>query len=32
MKKFLLLALAGVALLPVSALAADLGRPVYKAS
>jgi outer membrane immunogenic protein len=30
MKKFLLLALAGVALLPVSALAADLGRPVYK--
>jgi outer membrane immunogenic protein len=32
MKKFLLLALAGVALLPVSALAADLGRPVYKAA
>jgi outer membrane immunogenic protein len=32
MKKLLLLALAGVALLPVSALAADLGRPVYKSA
>jgi outer membrane immunogenic protein len=31
MKKFLLLALAGVALLPVPALAADMGAPVYKA-
>jgi outer membrane immunogenic protein len=31
MKKFLLVAFAGVALLPVSALAADMGAPVYKA-
>jgi outer membrane immunogenic protein len=32
MKRLLLLALAGVALLPVSALAADMGPPVYKAA
>jgi outer membrane immunogenic protein len=31
MKKFLLVAFAGAALLPVSALAADMGAPVYKA-
>jgi outer membrane immunogenic protein len=31
MKKFLLLAFASVALLPVSALAADMGAPAYKA-
>jgi outer membrane immunogenic protein len=30
MKKFLLLAVAGAALLPMSALAADLGAPVYR--
>jgi outer membrane immunogenic protein len=30
MKKFLLFALAGVSLMPVSALAADLGAPVYR--
>jgi len=32
MKRFFLLALAGIALIPGSALAADLGRPVYKAA
>jgi len=31
MKRFILVALAGVSLLPVSALAADLGPPAYKA-
>jgi outer membrane immunogenic protein len=30
MKKFLVLAVAGAALLPMSALAADLGRPAYQ--
>jgi outer membrane immunogenic protein len=30
MKRFLLLAFASMALLPVSALAADMGAPVYK--